>query len=294
MQITVPTLVCCRFSDNNLHSRGSFAGFQRIASRDRHVYTHRSGKWATFYSDQAKQTQLRFFERHLRGVDTTPLPRVRLEVRSDRDTVTGVRDEDTWPLTRTAWTGLHLTGDGLADTPAPTAGSLAFPVADRGVSLGYTFTTDTELTGPMTAHLWVELPDADDADLFVGVEKWDGRRYVPFEGSYGFGRDRVTTGWQRISLRSTDDGPSDDATPRPLTPGQIVEVRVDLGPSATHFSAGQSLRLVVAGRWLWPRNPLTGAFPAAYDSLRAGRCTVHWGPAHPSRLIVPVIPRTVR
>jgi uncharacterized protein len=36
------------------------------------------------------------------------------------------------------------------------------------------------------------------------VEKWRGRRYVPFEGSYGFGRDRVTTGWLKVSLRALD------------------------------------------------------------------------------------------
>jgi putative CocE/NonD family hydrolase len=143
----------------------------------------------------------------------------------------------------------------------------------------------------MTAHLWVELRQTDDADLFVGLEKWDGNRYVPFEGSYGFGRDRVTTGWQRISLRSPAiDEPADYTTPRPLRPGEITPVTIDLGPSATYFSAGQSLRLVVAGRWLWPRNPLTGQFPAAYKPLRTGQCCIHWGPDQPSRLVIPVNP----
>jgi predicted acyl esterase len=120
---------------------------------------------------------------------------------------------------------------------------------------------------------------------------WDGNRYVPFEGSYGFGRDRITTGWQRISLRSPSPGqPPDFTTPRLLRPGDISNVTIDLGPSATQFSAGQAIRLVIAGRWLWPRNPLSGQFPAAYQSLRAGRCTVHWGPDRPSRLTIPVIP----
>lgn len=47
---------------------------------------------------------------------------------------------------------------------------------------------------PMTLALQVELNGADDAHLFVGIEKWSNGRYVPFEGSYGFGRDRLADG----------------------------------------------------------------------------------------------------
>jgi uncharacterized protein len=68
-KIDVPALTCASFSDNNLHSRGSFRAFQQIASTDKHVYTHRSGKWATFYSEEARGTQLAFLDRHLRGTD---------------------------------------------------------------------------------------------------------------------------------------------------------------------------------------------------------------------------------
>lgn len=41
----------------------------------------------------------------------------------------------------------------------------------------------------MALRVWVEAHGADDIGLFAGVEKWRGRSYVPFEGSYGFGRD---------------------------------------------------------------------------------------------------------
>jgi predicted acyl esterase len=65
----------------------------------------------------------------------------------------------------------------------------------RGACWEWTIPADTEITGPMALRLWVETHRADDVDLFVGVEKWRGRSYIPFEGSYGFGRDRLTTGW---------------------------------------------------------------------------------------------------
>src|SRR5262249_38740636 len=71
---TVPALICGSFSDNNLHGRGSFRGWEGIASTDRFLYTHRAGKWATFYSAEARAAQLRFFDRYLRGHDVPAPP----------------------------------------------------------------------------------------------------------------------------------------------------------------------------------------------------------------------------
>jgi uncharacterized protein len=41
-----------------------------------------------------------------------------------------------------------------------------------------------------------------------------------------------------------------------------------------------------------PGNLLTGQFPAAHPKGLKGRCTVHWGPEHQARLLVPVIAKT--
>lgn len=107
----------------------------------------------------------------------------------------------------------------------------------------------------------------------------------------------MTTGWQRVALRSLDPELSRPAEPvtagtdsRPVAAGEVVEVNVALGPSATLFRAGQQLRLVVAGRWLCPRNPLTGQFPAAYAGSPRGRVTLHWGPRYDAHLLIPEIP----
>jgi uncharacterized protein len=295
--ITVPTLVCGSFSDNNLHSRGSFRGWQHVSSADRFLYTHRGGKWATFYAAGPRAAQLRFFDRYLRGRNIPAPPPVRLEVRESRDVICGVREETSWPLDRTEWRPLYLTAAGLASAPPAAAGQLSFAARRQGACWEWTVPADTELTGPMALRLWVAVHGADDVALFAGVEKWRGRRYLPFEGSYGFGRDRISTGWLKASLRALDETASRcyDPVPactsrQPLTPGQIVQVDIALGPSATVFRAGETLRLVLAGRWLWPRNPLTGQFPAAYQPSPAGRCTVHWGPEQQARLLVPVIP----
>lgn len=297
-EIEVPMLVCGSFSDNNLHTRGSFRAFENAGSADKFLYTHRGGKWATFYSDNALQAQLAFFDRYLKQLDVPKPPVVRLEVRERRDVVAEIRTESNWPLPQTDWRDLYLADDGVLDTAPPqTDGSVTFHTRRRAAAFTYTVTDDVELTGPMSLDLWVSVDGAADVGLFVGVEKWVGKQWVSFEGSYGFGRDRVTTGWQRAALRELDPELSTEIepvhtflTPQPLSPGEVVPVRVALGPSATLFRAGDQLRLLVAGRQLAPRNPLYGSFPACYGPTPRARCTLHWGPDRPARLLVPVIP----
>src|SRR6201995_3362483 len=99
-KIRVPILECTSFSDDNLHSVGSMRAFQQAGSPDRHAYAHRGPKWATFYGEEAPRAQLRFFDRHLREQDASPLPPMRLEIRDRRDHIVEVRDEKEWPLER--------------------------------------------------------------------------------------------------------------------------------------------------------------------------------------------------
>ncbi|HEX2858536.1 MAG TPA: CocE/NonD family hydrolase [Propionibacteriaceae bacterium] len=297
-RITAPILVCTSFSDANLHSSGSMRAFLRVASPERHAYTHRGPKWAVFYGEQARAAQLAFFDRHLKErADVAPLPRVRLEVRDRRDRVVEVRDEDDWPLARTRWTRLYLGGHGnLLDAPTGDC-TTSFELRRNAALFDYRFGKDTELTGPMSLRLHVSCVGTDDPRLFVGVEKWSGGRYVPFEGSYGYGRDRVASGRLRLALRGLD---AESGTPhqpehtfrtlQPLEPGEQVDVTIALSPSATLFRAGDTLRLLVAGRDLEPSNPAFGHFPARYATSRGGRATLRSTPDRPSFLEVPVIP----
>lgn len=298
-KIEVPMLVCTSFSDGNLHTVGSFRAFDQVGSPDRFACTHRAGKWHTFYSDEAKAVQLAFFDRYLRGHEVPPPPRVRLEVRASRDEVVEVRAEQEWPLARTSWRRLYLGDRGtLTDAQPGQAGQVTF--AARKAAASFTFVTprDLELTGPMNLLLWASVDGADDASLFVGVEKWNHDSWIPFEGSYGYGRDRIALGWQKVSLRELDPANSaphrperEFTTAQPVQPGEIVPLQIPLGPSSTLFRAGESLRLLVAGRTLAPRNPLTGHFPAHYVPSPRCKVTLHWSRAMPSALEVPEIPR---
>jgi uncharacterized protein len=150
-RIEVPILVCASFSDQQLHSRGSFRAFEGVASSQRWLYTHRGGKWATYYSPEALAFQSRFFDHFLKGTENgmPEVPRVRLEVREDRDTIHEVRPEEEWPLSRTRWTDLYLLADGsLSDAPATVSETVAFDMRSGRAGFTWTVPEDTEVTGP--------------------------------------------------------------------------------------------------------------------------------------------------
>ena len=112
-QITIPMLVCASFSDHSFHTAGSFRAFVKSKSSQKWVYTHRTGKWIAYYSPEVQQFTKEFMDCFLKD-DTSSgfLKRapVRLEVRSSGDIIHEIRDEQEWPLARTRYTGLYLSG----------------------------------------------------------------------------------------------------------------------------------------------------------------------------------------
>lgn len=272
-RIQTPMLVCGSFSDANLHTRGSFRAFAETSSADRHLYTHRTGKWAAFYSEEAMAVQQAFLDAHLKGIPAD-LPRVRLEVRDRGDRIHDVRHEQSWPPRGRLLT-LHLRADGrLSPSPAEAEASLEFPSRRRAARFSWTFADDTEVTGEVRLRLWVSAASDGPVSLFAGLSKWTGGEFVPFEGSYGFGRDLVTTGFGRAVVGR-----------------QPREVEITLAPSATFYRAGDEVRLHVGGRQLSPRNPLWGAFPALYRPSRRVQIRLHSGPEHAQVLELPIADR---
>lgn len=291
-RIDVPVLACASFSDHNLHSTGTFAGWERVASADRRLHTHRGPKWATFYSPQAVAAQREFFDEMLKGPrgkhrgDSLPNAPVRLEVRSDATTVTSVRHIDSWPPDDMSEVALHLHPDGsLAEDSPVSPCTVEFNHRGERATFSWHITSDVELIGAMRLRLSLEVVDADDVALFVGARKLRNGRVVGFEGSYGFDRALLSMGMRRASLR-------EGLQPRlePLAPGDVVAVEIELAPSATSFVAGEELRLDIQGRWFFPTNPLVGQFPARYSLSQRGRSRLYLGGDDPGVLTVPIRP----
>jgi putative CocE/NonD family hydrolase len=111
-RINAPALICASWSDQGLHTRGSFEAFERIGSPEKWLYTHGRKKWETYYEAEAVAMQKRFLDHYLKGQDNgwSATPRVRLEVRRAyyrQD----VRHEAHWPLPDACFVPLYLDAD---------------------------------------------------------------------------------------------------------------------------------------------------------------------------------------
>ncbi|WP_147263093.1 CocE/NonD family hydrolase [Geodermatophilus sp. TF02-6] len=307
--IDVPALVCGSFSDHDLHTRGSFEGFRRIASADKWLYTHRGPKWGVYYSAEGLEAQARFFDHFLGGEDTgiTAQPPVRLEIREDRTTITEVRHLTSWPPAETDWQTLRCRAghdaqhgaleQAASGTPeAPPDETVTFPGRHGRASFTHRFATDTNVVGPMVATLSLSLEGDDDLSVFVGVRKFRDGKEVTFEGSYGFQGDMVTHGMLLVSHRAQDPERSLPHRPyhshterQPVAPGETVHLQVELFPSATLFRAGDELRLDVQARWFFDHEPVHGQFPASHAAVDRATCTLHLGAGGGCSLLLPIL-----
>ena len=295
--IKVPALIAATWSDQGLHTRGSFEGYKQMASDQKWIFTHGRGKWDVYYSDEALAYQKDFFDHFLKGEDNgfDERPRVRLEV---RESLRGyeVRYADDWPVPGTEYREMYLDADGgkLGPKKLGKTGSAAYPAETGRVVFDYTFDEDTELTGNMKLKLWVSAEDAEDMDLFIGVQKLNRLgSEVRFYAKTGYLRGPVAMGWLRVSQRALDPERSKPWQPvllhdeaLPLEEDEIVPVEIEILPSSTLFREGETLRLVIQGTDLFEHPALAHGYP-----VNRGEHRVHAGGKYDSHLLIPVIPR---
>ena len=80
--------------------------------------------------------------------------------------------------------------------------------------------------------------------------------------------------------------------PEPLVPGEVYELRIDLGPVGAHVPAGSRLRLDISSSDFpqWDRNLNSGGTPLAESALVAAPATqtVLHNADHPTRITLPI------
>jgi hypothetical protein len=304
-EIITPMLVCASFSDHGLHTTGSFRAFIRAKSKHKWVYTHRTGKWDAYYSPEVQKLTKDFMDCFLKGdassgfLDTPP---VRLEVRSDREEIHDIRYENEWPLARTEYTRLYLSGEPQSlSVEKPEKEMETVYSAKKGkASFNFKFTQDTELSGYMKLRLWAEarpnvegMASPDDMVMFVAVNKLDhDGNSVRFYGSVGNKKDMVTRGCIKVSMRELDPDESTEWHPvqkctseKKMQPGQIVPVDIALYPSSTFFAVGETLQLIIASNEIIPSPPYKKS-----TDCNHGLHVLHFGGKYDSYLLVPKIP----
>jgi hypothetical protein len=302
--IDLPMLICASFSDQGLHTRGSFGIFRQAKSKQKWLYTHRTLKWDAYYSREVQELTKTFFDCFLKNeTENGFLERdcVRLEVRSARDVIHEVRGEREWPLDRTQYQKLFLRGESALFTePLPEASEIACDARTGSFRFCHVFGEDTELTGYMKLRLWVEArasadgqPWPDDMALFVGVDKLDihGDR-VRFFGSVGNHQDLMTRGLLAVSRRTLDEEASTEWEPvlahqhdEKLHPGEIVPVEIALNPSSTFFRGGEGIELIVSPNEIVASPPYIKS-----NECNRGLHVVHLGGKYDSHLLIPRVP----
>jgi hypothetical protein len=131
-----------------------------------------------------------------------------------------------------------------------------------------------ELTGPITAIIALS-SDAPDTDVTVKLLDVfpDGRAMNMQEG---ITRVRYRDGFDQVRL---------------MKPGTIYDVAVDLHATSWYLPAGHRLRADVSSSNFprFDRNLNTGGKNYDETTWRLATNSVHYSPAHPSRLILPVV-----
>jgi uncharacterized protein len=317
--ISAPLLSAANWGGMGLHTRGNFEGWLRAGSRDKWLEVHGDTHFTHFYSHYGEKLQKRFFGHFLKGANTgwENQPRVLLNIRHPGEQFE-LRVEHEWPLARTPWTKYFLDPGTMALRLDGGRNERVLTYATAGD--GLTFRTAPllsalEITGPVAAKLWVSSSTAD-ADIFAVLRLFDPEgREVTFVGTND-PRVPVGLGWLRASHRKLDPERTLPSRPWhthdeewPLTPGEPVEVDVEIWPTSIVVPPGYSIALTVRGRDYecdgsdaglpnapYPMKgvgPFTHCNPDDRPSSRfAKRNSLHFGPDKSPYVLLPVIPRS--
>ena len=246
---------------------------------------------------------LRFMDRYVRGIDNgvDREPRVRTFVMGEN----AWRTSETMPFSGTEPTPLYLSEGGKLSSRAPVAGSAssAFrsdpskPVIDPyGTAPGahdyralakrsdvLVFETEplekkVRIVGPVEVEMFLSA-DAPDADLWALVED-----VLPDGTAWNLS----SPGTDVLRASDRDGGP----TPKLLAPGEIVALRHPNLRTGNLFEKGHRIRVVLCGSFMphFSRNLQTGEWEARSGKSRPATIRIHHDAAHPSRVVLPVVP----
>jgi len=165
--------------------------------------------------------------------------------------------ENEWPLARTQWTKFYLNPVDLTLSlePFKESANLTYDaLATVSPSLLPPLKEETEITGPSAAKLFVSSSTAD-SDLFLVLRVFTpDLKEVVFQGAVE-PHAPVAQGWLRASHRKLDPQLSTPYRPyhthdekQPLTPGQPVELDVEIWPTCMVVPAGYRIALTVRGK----------------------------------------------
>ena len=263
--IDIPAYVVASYT-NPVHTHGTFEGFRRIKSREKWLRVHDSNEWLDYYTPENVEDLRKFFDHYLKGINNgwENTPRIRLSVLDPGHENVINREESSFPLERTQYTKLYLCDGGKLSTAfqeTSAAASYSVNAEDPSVNFVMTFDDDTELTGYMKLHVFVEADGSDDMDLSVTAEKINAQG-IPMKDTKS-GQAIRASGLLRVSHRELDPERSTEYDPvlksdheDLLRAGEIAEADIGIWPMGMIFHKGESLKLSISA---W--RPISGGVP---------------------------------
>lgn len=329
-RIKVPLYSSGVWSKMMLHTRGNIDGYLHAQGPKKLRMSGVPNAWAAaaeFASTEFhRQVMLPFYDHYLKGKDTDYLarPEVEYAVRG----APGMRGADQWPPAKVRYETCYMNSAASKSVTSLNDGGLSAQRVDAQASTSYaypnpgwvagvvgfgpggpasgfdsarrvlTFTTaplesDLEITGPIKLVLYAS-STATDTDFFIKLSDQFPQSPDDRVKTLNPFAELVTRGWLRAShrelhpVRSTDMVPyHTHANPQPIEANKVIRYDISLEPMAYLFKQGHRIRLEIvngdspATEMLWPHY---------YRPDRMGADTIHHDGAHPSQLILPVIP----
>jgi predicted acyl esterase len=238
------------------------------------------------------------------------------------------REEAGWPLERARYQSWYLhagpsgsvtsLNDGAlsAEAPGESGGATSYSYPDwewrQGVVAmdpdgrpdpirrvltftSQTLAADIEVTGPIVLELHVS-SDQIDAQFIVKLSDQQPQSAEARAKGTQPASTIVSKGWLKASHREKDAARATPtrpfythANPRPLTPGEIYCLEIEVLPVSYVFKAGHRIRLEVANG----DSQLTDSvFTHPYHPTLMGTDTIYHNALHASRLLLPIVPGT--
>ena len=317
-KIKAPVLSAGNWGGVGLHPRGNFEGYLRAGSAQKWLEVHGDTHFSHFYSNYGLALQKKFFGHFLKGENNgwDQMPKVQLNIRHPGEKFVW-RAENEWPLARTQWTKFYLHPKDMRLSPEPVSDRTVMTYHTRSEGLSFStgpLTQEMEITGPIAARLRLS-SDTRDADVFLAVRVFDPQGVeVSFIGSND-PRTPVGLGWLRASHRKTD--PARSLPYRPwhthdekqwLTPGQAVDLDVEVWPTCIVIPKGYTLVFNVRGKDYryddvgvvlpFDTRPMYGVGPFSHENpvdrppeIFHTQNHLHFGPDHQPYVLLPVIPQ---
>jgi len=279
-----------------------------------HGYTDRKTGDVDFGPDAAVdyvELMVRWFSYWLKGIDNGIMsePPVKIFVMGENVW----REEDDWPLARALYTDYYFHSGGFANTPRGDGTLGQMPPGDEPTDsyaydprdpvmtnyiqevnteprdqrvLGYrhdvlVYATDpllqdVEVTGYPVVKLWAS-STARDTDFTAKLVDVHPNGFAQ-NLCYGIVRARYRQSMSKPTL---------------IRPGKVYEYTIRLQPTSNLFKAGHRIRIDISSSDFpnFDRNHNTGGDDYAEATLLKARQTVYHDGKHPSRIILPIVPR---